>query len=318
MLVVRIKYNIQRLFLIFAQQQFEIMKTQTFFSFKPLFSLFAFMCLFTTAVAQPTTPPQTIDVIYMKDGRVLQGQILIFEEKDGDITFQDSYGRKYSITREEYKYFEENQVPKERRSKRDTVLLDRKENEIEFSVGLSYGWYNPSSSFSSDAYYSDNFNNNSYYPINVHAGIGKYFNRKHFVGLNADFSIISMAAPVINLNGRYAYQYDAYKKNTACYVPVEFGYTSLVNSTSFFVNDTISTGPNSWTTQIDTKLKTNALNIGIGHGFNFMLKNKHSIALEVLVYKYFIMSETFQGQMNGTPTFSTSPVGGKLAVYVNI
>lgn len=295
------------------------MKTDSFTSFKPLFTLFAFMCLFTTAIAQPATQPQTVDVIYMKDGRVLQGQILIFEEKDGDITFQDSYGRKYSITREEYKYFEENQIVKDRKSKRDTVVLDRKENEFEFSVGLSYGWYNPSAIFTADDVYTDNFNNGSFYPINVHLGAGKYFNRKHYAGLNADFSIISIAAPVINLNGRYAYQYDAYKKNTACYVPVEFGYTSLVNSTSFYVNDTISTGPNSWTTQIDTKLNTKAINIGIGHGFNFMMKNKHSLALEFLVYKYFILNESFQGTLEGgTPTFSTSPVGAKLAFYVNI
>lgn len=308
-----------KIFSLFSQNIIlEIMKAHTFFSFKPLFSLFAFMCLFTTAVAQPTTPPQTIDVIYMKDGRVLQGQILIFEEKDGDITFQDSYGRKYSITREEYKYFEENQVPKERKSKRDTIVLSRKENAFEFSVGLSYGWYNPSTSFTADGYYLENFNNNSFYPISVHAGVGRYFNRKHFVGMNADFSIVSIASPVMNVNARYAYQYDAYKKNTALYVPIEVGYHSLMNSTSFTVNDTLVTGQNSWTSQLDTDVKTAGLNIGIGHGFNFMMKNKHSIALEVLVYKYIIMSETFQGEMKGTPTFSTSPIGGKLAVYVNI
>jgi hypothetical protein len=254
----------------------------------------------------------------MKDGRVLQGQILIFEEKDGDITFQDKYGRKYSITREEYKYFEENQLVKERKSKRDTIVLSRKENEFEFSVGLSFGWYNPSVSFTADQYYLQNTNNNSFYPLNVHLGAGKYFNRKHFTGLNADFSVISIASPVINLNARYSYQYDAYKKNTACYVPVELGFTSLVNSTSFIVNDTLFTSPTTWTTQLDRDIKTSAFSVGIGHGFNFMMKSKHSIALEVLIYKYFILNESFQGQMQGAPEFSTSPIGGKLAFYVNI
>lgn len=291
------------------------MKTHSFTSFKPLISLFAFMCLFTTVFAQPTTDPQTVDVIYMKDGRVLQGQIIIFEEKDGDITFQDSYGRKYSITREEYKYFEENQLVKDRKSKRDTVLLDRKENEFEFSLGFSYGWYNPSASFTADANYTDNFNNGSFYPINVHLGAGKYFNRKHYAGLNADFSIISTAAPVLNINGRYAYQYDAYKKNTALYVPVELGFMSLTNSTSFFVHDSTTFMGYK---QVDYDVKTSAVNIGIGHGFNFMMKNKHSLALEFLVYKYFILNESFQGTLQWTPTFSTSPIGAKLAFYVNI
>jgi hypothetical protein len=70
--------------------------------------------------------------------------------------------------------------------------------------------------------------------------------------------------------------------------------------------------------QVDYDVKTSALNIGIGHGFNFMMKNKHSFALEVLVYKYFILNESFQETMQGTPNFSTSPIGGKLAFYVNI
>lgn len=273
------------------------------------------MCLFTKAFAQPTAETQTIDVIYMKDGRVLQGQILLFEEKDGDITFQDSYGRKYSITREEYKYFEENQIIRDRRSMRDTVLLSRKENEIEFSVGLSYGWYNPTASFTEDAYYLENLNNSTYYPINLHIGAGKYFNRKHFLGINAEYSIISGLSPVINVNGRYSYQYDAYKKNTASYIPIEIGYTSLVNSTSFYLKDTASF---MGFEQQNYTIKTSAVNIGIGHGFNFIMKDKRSLALEFLVYKYFILNESFQGVMQGTPTFSTSPIGAKLAFYVNI
>lgn len=273
-----------------------------------------FTIIYTQPFAQPTAP-QTVDIIYMKDGRVLRGEILIFEEKDGDITFLDTYGRKYSITREEYKYFEENQVVKDRRSKKDTLLRERKENEFEFSVGLSYGWYNPSSSFTPDELYLQNFNNNSFHPINLHAGAGKYFNRKHFIGINGEYSIISGASPVINLNGRYAFQYDAYKKNTACYIPVELGYTSLNNFTSFFVAD--STTFNDYR-QVDYDVKTSAFNVGLGHGFNFMLKNKHSFALEVLLYKYFILSESLQGEQLGTPTFSTSPIGGKLAFYINI
>jgi len=284
---------------------------------KKILMLIAIALVSITSFAQPTTP-QTVDIIYMKDGRVLRGEILLFEEKDGDITFQDTYGRKYSITREEYKYFEENQVVKERGSKRDTVTLSRKENQFEFSVGLSWGWYNPSSSFTADEYYLDNLNNSSFYPISVHAGIGKYFNRKHFVGLNADFSIISIASPVINLNGRYAYQYDAYKKNTACYIPVEVGFHSLTNSTSFYVDDTLEISENSWTYQLDADVKTTALNLGIGHGFNFMMKNKRSFAVELLVYKYFIMNEKFENLTKGTPDFKSSPIGGKLAFYVNI
>ena len=77
------------------------------FEVKKSMLAFAFSFIALSVFAQPnTTPPNTVDIIYMKDGRILRGQILIFEEKDGDITFQDIYGRKYSITREEYNYFD--------------------------------------------------------------------------------------------------------------------------------------------------------------------------------------------------------------------
>jgi hypothetical protein len=180
---------------------------------------------------------------------------------------------------------------------------------------LSYGWYNPSVSFTEDAYYLQNLNNNSYYPINLRVGAGKYFNRKHFLGLNAEYSIIAGVSPLFNVNGRYSYQYDAYTKNTSSFIPIEIGFTSLVNTTSFYLADTSSF---MGFKQQDFTIKTSALNIGIGHGFNFMMKDKRSLALEFLIYKYFILNESFQGPMQGTPMFSSSPIGAKLAFYVNI
>jgi hypothetical protein len=254
----------------------------------------------------------------MKDGRILRGQILIFEEKDGDITFQDSYGRKYSITREEYKYFEENQFVQERKSKNDTIVKVRKENQLEFSIGLTYGTYVPTTTFKSDAYYLQNYNNSSYFPVSLHLGAGKYFNRKNFLGVNANYALISGGSPMFNANLRYQFQYDAYKRNTACYIPVEFGFHSLNYYTSFYVSDTLDLGQNSWTQQLNTEVKISSLNLGIGHGFNFMMKNTHSITLEFLVYKYFTMSQKFEALPSGNPDYNVDAIGAKLAVFVNI
>lgn len=254
----------------------------------------------------------------MKDGRILRGQILIFEEKDGDITFQDLYGRKYSLTREEYSYFEENQIIRERKSKNDTIVKVRKENQFEFSVGLTYGTYMPTASFKPDAYYLQNLNNSYYFPISLQLGAGKYFNRKNFVGVNLNYALISGASPTFNANLRYQFQYDAYKRNTACYIPVEFGYHSLNYSTSFYVTDSIAPTQYSWIKQIDTDVKISSLNLGIGHGFNFMMKNTHSIALEFLVYKYFTMSQKFEALLKGAPEYKVDAIGAKLAVFVNI
>jgi hypothetical protein len=289
------------------------------FAVKKNLLAFAFSFVALSVFAQPnTTPPTTVDIIHMKDGRILRGQILIFEEKDGDITFQDIYGRKYSLTREEYSYFEENQIVQERKNKNDTIVKVRKENQFEFSVGLSYASYVPTTTFKSDAYYLQNLNNSSYFPISLQLGAGKYFNRKNFVGLNLNYALISGASPTFNANLRYQFQYDAYKRNTACYIPVEFGYHSLNYYTSFYVSDSIVLGQNSWTQQLNTNVKISSLNLGIGHGFNFMLKNTRSIALELLVYKYFTMSQKFEALPQGNPDFNLNAVGAKLAVFVNI
>lgn len=288
-------------------------------TFKKSFLAFAFSLLALSVFAQPnTTPPNTVDIIHMKDGRVLRGQILIFEEKDGDITFQDIYGRKYSITREEYNYFEENQFVKERKSKNDTIVKVRKENQLEFSIGLTYGTYVPTTTFEPDAYYLQNYNNSSYFPISLHLGAGKYFNRKNFLGVNANYALISGGSPTFNANLHYQFQYDAYKRNTACYIPVEFGFHSLNYYTSFYVSDTLDLGQNSWTQQLNTEVKISSLNFGVGHGFNFMLNNTHSIALELLVYKYFTMNQKFEARPQGNPNFNLNALGAKLAVFVNI
>ncbi len=289
------------------------------FAVKKSLLAFTFSFIALSVFAQPnTTPPNTVDIIHMKDGRILRGQILIFEEKDGDITFQDLYGRKYSLTREEYSYFEENQIIRERKSKNDTIVKVRKENQFEFSVGLTYGTYMPTASFKPDAYYLQNLNNSYYFPISLQLGAGKYFNRKNFVGVNLNYALISGASPTFNANLRYQFQYDAYKRNTACYIPVEFGYHSLNYSTSFYVTDSIAPTQYSWIKQIDTDVKISSLNLGIGHGFNFMMKNTHSIALEFLVYKYFTMSQKFEALLKGAPEYKVDAIGAKLAVFVNI
>ncbi len=289
------------------------------FAVKKSVLAFAFSIIALSVFAQPnTTPSNTVDIIHMKDGRVLRGQILIFEEKDGDITFQDIYGRKYSITREEYNYFEENQFVKERKSKNDTIVKVRKENQFEFSIGLSYASYVPTTTFEPDAYYLQNYNNSSYFPISLHLGAGKYFNRKNFLGVNLNYALISGGSPTFNTSLRYQFQYDAYKRNTACYIPVEFGYHSLNYSTSFYVSDSIVLGQNSWTDQLNTNVKISSLNFGVGHGFNFMLNNTRSIALELLVYKYFTMNQKFEARPQGNPNFNLNALGAKLAVFVNI
>lgn len=93
---------------------------------------------------------EVYDVIYMKDGRVLYGEIINFEMKDGDITFKDRDGKMYSLTRKEYNYFIEDQTYKKKA--KDTIINPRKYNEYEFEVGIAAHYFAYNHSFVKDAY----------------------------------------------------------------------------------------------------------------------------------------------------------------------
>ena len=71
---------------------------------KFLFLVFLFP-LFT--LGQVSKKPVVYDVVHLKNGKVLFGEIIEFAQKDGDLTFKDQYNRMYSLSREMYDYFEE-------------------------------------------------------------------------------------------------------------------------------------------------------------------------------------------------------------------
>ena len=84
------------------------------------------LCLQQISSFAQTKPKQVVvyDIVHLKTGKVLYGEIIEFNQKDGDLTFRDNYNRNYSLSREMYDYFEENVTYNKRI--RDTLVRPRK------------------------------------------------------------------------------------------------------------------------------------------------------------------------------------------------
>lgn len=198
------------------------------------------------------------DEVYLKNGKVLTGKIIIFQESDGDITFKDIEGNTYSLTRKEYKSFRENAVYINKKNPEDTISIrPRKADQIGGSIGLSSGQF----------LYDD-------ISFLLYGGIGKYFTRKTYVGISGEYAIVSSLDTYVNTKGFINYQYDAYKKNISPYIIGELGYVYAKGDLPVeYSNSQL----------VPVFQKSNFINVGFGHGVNFYLRNSNSVSLELLI-----------------------------------
>lgn len=261
-----------------------------------------------------TTTSHVYDVVYMKDGRVLFGEIIQFEIEDGDITFKDKYGRMYSITRKEYNYFVEDKEFKEKQ--RDTVIYARKFNELEVEIGLSESYVQFAHELTTDSYFlSSNWNGSfGFIPTSIHLGAGKYFERKLYAGVETDFGVLTSAKPMFQagLTGRY--QYDKHTSNTAKYVSVQLHYQSVGTTISYGIADSTYNEANQtyeYPGTVKVPVTLNGIRLGVGHGFQFQLDQLRSFAIELNMYKQFYVSNAIS--VNGrTPSSEWTGMGARL------
>lgn len=224
---------------------------------------------------------QNYDLIYMKNGQVLRGEIIIFQESDGDITFKDTEGKMYSITREEYKYFKQN--VRFAITKNDTLIIrERKEKQVEFTVGLR----NNNMIESSRNLYTT-------IPVSGYLGFGKYFNRRVYLGIGANFGLVETKAfnkylsPGIDIK----YQYDGYKNNFALYVIGNANYTMHQGLYAAMYQVNI------WGKSElgDVSHKYSSAGISIGHGVCYILNGKKTVGFELIFTKLFPIEADFTG-----------------------
>jgi hypothetical protein len=251
---------------------------------KSLVFLLLFMPYLT--FAQVTKKPIVYDVVHLKTGKILFGEILEFNQKDGDLTFRDEYNRMYSLSREMYDYFEEDKVYQKHIKNVDSLVRARKIDELDFYVGINTLFAGINPGFKPDSYYLSNNGNGMYFytPICLSLGVGKYLHRQHYVGLSADLKAIGGPTSFKQFNLNYRFQYDAMKNNVARYIPISLGFQNLTTDETFQVAD-LTMPPFPTTIEKNFETQVSSLHLAIGHGFSFIGKDLHYFNLEILFYK---------------------------------
>jgi hypothetical protein len=236
--------------------------------------------------AQVTKKPVVYDVVHLKTGKILFGEILEFNQKDGDLTFRDEYNRMYSLSREMYDYFEEDKVYQKRVKNVDSLVRARKIDELDFHVGLNTLMAGFDQGFSADEYYVQSYSNGLYFytPICLSLGAGKYFQRQHYIGASIDLKAIGGPLSFTQYRAHYRFQYDGMKNNVARYIPISIGIQNTSDMEYFDVPD-LTMPPFPTTVRKEFEVNVSSLNLGIGHGFSFIGKDLHYFNLEILLYK---------------------------------
>jgi len=259
---------------------------------------FVFVLFFNVekSVAQDSTLYVIYDVIHLKDGRVLKGQILSYDSQLGGISFRDKDGRVYNFRREEYSHFLEKQrFP----IKAKKSIRPRKREGFEVTFGINSGITHVREKLANNDFYEDSFSGIADLPISLSGGVGKYFTSKHYAGLVGDLGVVSFEPGFFSFGAKYKYEYDSGKSNTAKYIPVELRYQQMQLSNTYQYNDTVFFGSGTGGFGLNSEYYSpvssfSAATFSIGHGFGFITKNGGSFNIELAYLKHFILSHTFK------------------------
>lgn len=249
-----------------------------------------FLMLTSNAVlAQDSTRYEVYDVIYLKDNRILKGQILSYDSQLGGISFKDIYGRVYNFSREDYKYFLEKQnFPI--KVKKQKGLIERKSKGIRYTLGLNTSFF-----YGREKSESENLNSRrdtQGMAFGITGSIGKYFTRSHFLGAHAEIGLLSNNQQLYNLGVRYNYEYDEKQTNIAKYIPVELKYQNMILENTGIPYTEIT--PNSYTEgYYYPKTEFSTVLFSVGHGFGFILKKGGSFNIELAYQRHITLSQKF-------------------------
>lgn len=276
--------------------------------YKIVLSLFLLIFSLNSFAQEESENPETkedpeyviYDVIYLEGGRVLKGEIMSFDEASGTIVFKDEEERTYSIGKDEYKYFKENQSFSLTK-KKDRILRERKNGDFSFQVGLGLGMFVSRKYLENNDYLINNGVYDDYdYPLTLKAAGGMFLNEKNFIGLTAEYAAIAYSDIFWSGGVRYLYYYDAQKSNLGLYLPVELQLTTLSASiNNVGVDDTIynSNGSSSWPAYIDIPFDLQSITLSLGQGFSAILANKKYLSLEFAFLTQFGLKEEYDSEV---------------------
>lgn len=226
----------------------------------------------------------------------------------------------YSFKSGEYKYFE---YDKQFVSKvKSTEVYPRKETEFEFSAGFRATMVDIKNSFGTNDNYIHADGGFYALPVSIYASAGKYFSRRHFVGLNGEIPVFSQA-DFFSGGLRYAYQYDAHKRNVAFYLPVELHYFQGKANSNFKVIEKVYDAQSGisyslYKENVILDYTLRAFSFSLGQGFSFIMKNKHSLALELSLVRFFPLEPKYTKPENDPPKTTATGNGFRFSLIYNI
>lgn len=258
------------------------------------------------------------DIIHLKTGVIMKGEILSLDSNSGVIVFKDLFGRKYTFGREEYQFFEENVVIPIKKKKTQKIY-ERKDNAIGFNAGLSLDMINLNSqSFQADNYF---LNQRAFLGLtsNLSVSFGKYIGQQHYFGGTAAMNINTNDYKIAQLGARYTYHYKAENKNTVFYLPVGLQYQHISTAILFDVNDTIQVnGGWIYPKEITIPASLSTVQLSFGQGVTWYLDNLKAISLELNLAKSLFLSHKIDQVANhGTPNISFSTFTFGLGLWVH-
>lgn len=266
-----------------------------FNALKIIFLLFCLILSNTTTFAQDTPKDIVVyDIIYLKDGSILKGEILKFNNWDGIVLFKDLHGNETTFQPEDYDHFDQDR--RYRIKGDDSLMLHLRHNEgYEIRAGLSFGYFHFNQSFTADNYYLENHH---YYkgdqPIMLKVILGEYKSRQHFMGVTLEIGTYKKTQGLYSFGARYEYQYDKYRSNFAAYLPVELKYQRSRIEQRYTVADsallfTEETSPGN----LQAVVKLGMVGLELGHGFSWILTRKNAINLEIMGFANTTLSSRY-------------------------
>jgi hypothetical protein len=186
-------------------------------------------------------------------------------------------------------------------------------DEFDFHVGLNTMFAGINNGFIMDDFYQSSNSNGMYFetPICLNFGIGKYFRQQHFVGLEFDLKAIGGPQTFFQSGVNYKYYYDAMKSDVARYIPLKVAHHNFSTIETFRVPD-MTMPPLPTYTERDFAVDIQSLNIGIGHGWSFIVKDKHYWNIELLFYRGFWSKHSFISNGLSDPKISYQTAGAQL------
>lgn len=249
----------------------------------------------------------------------IKGDIIKYDESSGVLTFKGIDGKIYSFSSDKYEYFQyDKEFTSRKKKKKQRVLNPRKDSGLEYSIGLSAGALNIPSGFEPDETYFRGIEAGFAWVVCLKGGVSKYLNEYSLVGLTAEYSLITPDISYINVGARYQYLYNP-AKNGAFYFPIELKFSHFQAEHYYQIDETVHVdgGGSYWPNELDAQVTLNALEMNLGQGVSFALKNKRSISLELMLLNQFVLSEKVEVPNNVSPNTDYRINGIKLSVFMN-